>query len=127
MSKLNRALPPALGVAPASCIPPDDATRQRSGAQFAASRTPLALTLGTATPGGSFPVYGDAFAATVHEADPTITIRPVNTKGGAKHSSLRRVVIPAGSYKGIDRDTASAGSWSFVFARADLPDAWIAR
>jgi len=33
-----------------------------------------------------------------------------------------RVVFPAGSYKGIDRDTPSVGSWSFVFARTDLPD-----
>ena len=40
----------------------------------------------------------------------------------AKHKSLKRVTVPAGSYKGIDRDLPSVGSWSFVFARADLPD-----
>ena len=35
---------------------------------------PITLTLGTATPGGGFPVYGAAFKDTVQEADPTITI-----------------------------------------------------
>jgi uncharacterized protein len=237
---------------------------------------PLSLTLGTATPGGGFPVYGDAFVATIHEADPAITVKPVSTKGSAEnvplleagkldlalvqgeaayealaginrpaptklrilwamysspgmfvvradspyraisdlkgkpvawgakgsglvllggyvvgalgmdrdrdfqpiyleragdgpamvqdgrvaalwgggigwpgfttvanapggarfiapsdaeiarilatHNFLKRVVVPAGSYKGIERDTPSVGSWSFVFARTDLPD-----
>ena len=45
------------------------------------SNAPLKLSLGTATPGGGFPVYGEAFAAAVHEADPTITLEPRNTKG----------------------------------------------
>jgi uncharacterized protein len=49
------------------------------------SNEPLRLSLGTATPGGGFPVYGDAFAATVHEADPTITIVPRNTKGSTEN------------------------------------------
>src|SRR5207244_3085274 len=40
----------------------------------------------------------------------------------AKHKFLKRVVFPAGSYKGIARDLPSVGSWSFVFARPDLPD-----
>ena len=40
----------------------------------------------------------------------------------AKHTNLKRVKVPAGAYKGIDRDLTSVGSWSFVFARADLPE-----
>ena len=52
------------------------------------SNAPLTLTLGTATPGGGFPVYGDAFVATVHEADPTITIDARNTKGSAENIPL---------------------------------------
>jgi TRAP transporter TAXI family solute receptor len=52
------------------------------------SNDPLTLTLGTATPGGGFPVYGDAFVAAVHEADPTITIAPRNTKGSAENVPL---------------------------------------
>ncbi|HUP30340.1 MAG TPA: TAXI family TRAP transporter solute-binding subunit [Usitatibacter sp.] len=50
--------------------------------------TPLTLTLGTATPGGGFPVYGDAFKATVQEADPTLTIETRNTKGSAENIPL---------------------------------------
>jgi hypothetical protein len=52
------------------------------------SNEPLKLTLGTATPGGGFPVYGDAFVAAVKEADPTITIEPRNTKGSAENIPL---------------------------------------
>jgi TRAP transporter TAXI family solute receptor len=52
------------------------------------SQGPLTLTLGTATPGGGFPVYGAAFAATVHEADPSITIEARNTAGSAENIPL---------------------------------------
>ncbi len=40
----------------------------------------------------------------------------------AKHAFLKRATIPAGSYPGQSADIASVGSWSFVFARPDLPD-----
>lgn len=40
----------------------------------------------------------------------------------AKHTFMRRIVIPAGTYKGINNDLPSVGSWSFVFARTDLPE-----
>src|SRR4051794_21425338 len=39
------------------------------------------ISLGTATPGGGFPVYGDAFAQVINAADPTLSIEPRNTKG----------------------------------------------
>ena len=52
------------------------------------SDTPLTVTLGTATPGGGFPVYGAAFAAAVHEADPTITIETRNTRGSTENIPL---------------------------------------
>jgi TRAP-type uncharacterized transport system substrate-binding protein len=39
------------------------------------------ISLGTATPGGGFPVYGEAVAATINEADSTLEVRPQNTKG----------------------------------------------
>ena len=52
------------------------------------SDAPLTLTLGTATPGGGFPVYGTAFAETVHEADPAITIETRNTTGSAENIPL---------------------------------------
>src|SRR5436190_19475912 len=46
------------------------------------------LTLGTATPGGGFPVYGDAFAAVINEADPSLSIEPRNTKGSNENIPL---------------------------------------
>ena len=39
------------------------------------------ISLGTATPGGGFPLYGNAFAEAMNEADPTLSIEPRNTKG----------------------------------------------
>src|SRR5438045_2096241 len=39
------------------------------------------LVLGTATPGGGFPVFGEAFAEMVNAQEPAIRIQPKNTKG----------------------------------------------
>jgi TRAP transporter TAXI family solute receptor len=43
------------------------------------------LRLGTATPGGGFPVYGAAFIAAVQGADPGLAIEAVNTKGSTEN------------------------------------------
>jgi TRAP transporter TAXI family solute receptor len=51
-----------------------------------AGRTPVSL--GTATPGGGFPVYGLAVAATINEVDPTLDVRPRNTKGSTENVPL---------------------------------------
>jgi TRAP transporter TAXI family solute receptor len=48
----------------------------------------MKLSLGTATPGGGFPVYGDAVIAAVREVDPTLTIEPRNTKGSTENVPL---------------------------------------
>ena len=48
----------------------------------------LALTLGTATPGGGFPLYGDAIVETIHAVDPNLTITPQNTKGSTENVPL---------------------------------------
>jgi TRAP transporter TAXI family solute receptor len=48
----------------------------------------ITITLGTATPGGGFPLYGDAFAAVINEADPTLVIEPRNTKGSNENIPL---------------------------------------
>src|SRR5215471_1138463 len=45
----------------------------------------IKLRLGTATPGGGFPVYGAAFIAAVQEADPGLAIEAVNTKGSTQN------------------------------------------
>jgi len=46
------------------------------------------VTLGTATPGGGFPVYGQAFAESVNEADPTLTVVTRHTKGSTENVPL---------------------------------------
>lgn len=51
---------------------------------------PSTIVLGTATPGGGFPVYGEAFAATVHEQDASLRIEPRNTKGSTENVPLLR-------------------------------------
>ena len=43
---------------------------------------------GTATPGGGFPVYGEAFAATLNAVDSTLTVLPKNTKGSTENVPL---------------------------------------
>src|SRR5256885_16628483 len=43
------------------------------------------VVLGTATPGGGFPVYGAAVADTVNEVDPTLALLPQNTKGSTEN------------------------------------------
>src|SRR4051794_38140457 len=46
------------------------------------------ISLGTATPGGGFPLYGNAFAQAMNEADATISIEPRNTKGSNENIPL---------------------------------------
>jgi len=50
-----------------------------------ASAQNVKVTLGTATPGGGFPVYGDAFIAAIKAHDPALEIVPVNTKGSTEN------------------------------------------
>jgi len=46
------------------------------------------VVLGTATPGGGFPVYGAAVADTIHETEPTLAIEQRNTKGSTENVPL---------------------------------------
>ena len=48
----------------------------------------LTISLGTATPGGGFPLYGDAFAKILNEADAGLSIVPRNTKGSNENIPL---------------------------------------
>src|SRR5260370_27103639 len=46
---------------------------------------PMKIRLGTATPGGGFPVYGAAFVEGVRRFDPDLQIEAVNTKGSTEN------------------------------------------
>ena len=48
----------------------------------------LSLVLGTATPGGGFPIYGDAFAEMVNAQEPALRVQPRNTKGSGENVPL---------------------------------------
>jgi uncharacterized protein len=63
----------------------------------------FALVLGTATPGGGFPVYGDAFAEIVNAHEPKLRITPRNTKGSSENVPLLEanqldIALVAGEY-----------------------------
>ncbi len=47
-----------------------------------------AVLLGTATPGGGFPVYGEAIAQTINEIDPSLDVTTQNTKGSTENVPL---------------------------------------
>ena len=46
------------------------------------------ISLGTATPGGGFPLYGDAAAAAVNETDTSLLVQTRNTAGSAENIRL---------------------------------------
>jgi uncharacterized protein len=96
------------------------------------------LSLGTATPGGGFPLYGNAFAQAMNEADPTLSIEPRNTKGSNENIPLLEkgeldIALVAGepsyeAFMGIGRPathlkilTAMYSSPGMFVVRADSP------
>ncbi|MBR0752316.1 TAXI family TRAP transporter solute-binding subunit [Bradyrhizobium jicamae] len=50
--------------------------------------TKTTISLATATPGGGFPLYGNAFAEAMNAADPSLSIEPRNTKGSNENIPL---------------------------------------
>ncbi len=54
-------------------------------AALPAKAQPVKITLGTATPGGGFPVYGAAFVDGIRRTDPALEIEAVNTKGSTEN------------------------------------------
>jgi TRAP transporter TAXI family solute receptor len=96
------------------------------------------ISLGTATPGGGFPVYGAAFTAAMHAADPTLTVAPRNTKGSYENLPLLEagqldLALVAGepayeAFKGIGRKptplkifSAISSNPGMFVVRADSP------
>jgi TRAP transporter TAXI family solute receptor len=102
----------------------------------AISRTTIRL--GTATPGGGFPLYGNAFAEIINAADPTLSVEPRNTKGSNENIPLLEagtldIALVAGepsyeAFMGIGRPatklkilTAMYSSPGMFVVRADSP------
>jgi TRAP transporter TAXI family solute receptor len=100
--------------------------------------TKTTISLGTATPGGGFPVYGNAFAEILNAADPTLSIEPRNTKGSNENIPLLEadrldIALVAGepsyeAFMGIGRAatklkilTAMYSSPGMFVVRADSP------
>jgi TRAP transporter TAXI family solute receptor len=54
----------------------------------AAAQQKTVVVLGTATPGGGFPVYGAAYSSTLNEMDPSLSVEPRNTKGSTENIPL---------------------------------------
>src|SRR5476651_665093 len=96
------------------------------------------ISLGTATPGGGFPLYGGAFAEVMNAADPTMSIEPRNTKGSNENIPLLEagsldIALVAGepsyeAFMGIGRPctslkilTAMYSSPGLFVVRADSP------
>jgi TRAP transporter TAXI family solute receptor len=97
-----------------------------------------AISLGTATPGGGFPLYGNAFAEVINGIDPTLAIEPRNTKGSNENIPLLEqgkldIALVAGepsyeAFMGIGRPatplkilTAMYSSPGMFVVRADSP------
>src|SRR6478609_6389742 len=66
-------------LAGAACLATLPAPAHDAGAQAVKVR------LGTATPGGGFPVYGAAFIEAVRRVDPGLEIEAINTKGSTEN------------------------------------------
>ena len=58
------------------------------GMDEAAAQEKTVVVLGTATPGGGFPVYGAAYSSTLNEMDATLSVEPKNTKGSTENIPL---------------------------------------
>jgi TRAP transporter TAXI family solute receptor len=110
------------------------ATAQEGGKAI----TKTTISLGTATPGGGFPVYGNAFAEVMNAADPGLGIEPRNTKGSSENIPLLEsdqldIALVAGepsyeAFMGIGRAptklkilTAMYSSPGMFVVRADSP------
>jgi TRAP transporter TAXI family solute receptor len=76
--------------------------------------TVIVLILGTATPGGGFPLYGQAFAEMVNAQEPRIRVEPRNTKGSAENVPL----LEAGK---LDLALVAGEFASAALAKPDTP------
>ena len=74
------------------------------------SQERVVVTLGTATPGGGFPVYGDAVAEAINALDPALEVRTRNTKGSTENvPMLERGELDLGLVQGEVAHEALSG------------------
>src|SRR5580704_18113089 len=114
------------------------AAAQDGGKIISTSNQKTVISLGTATPGGGFPLYGNAFAEIMNGADPMLAIEPRNTKGSNENIPLLEqgnldIALVAGepsyeAFMGIGRPptrlkilTAMYSSPGMFVVRADSP------
>jgi uncharacterized protein len=114
------------------------ASAQQGAAPMPITGSAVTLSLGTATPGGGFPLYGDAFAEVMNAADPGLQLRTQNTKGSTENIPLLEdgkldLALVAGepayeAFKGIKRPptrlkilTALYSNPGMFVVRADSP------
>lgn len=64
------------------------AAGQTGGTAIPTTTISPTISLGTATPGGGFPLYGNAFAEVMNAADPQLSIAPRNTRGSNENIPL---------------------------------------
>ena len=86
----------------------------------------ITISLGTATPGGGFPLYGNAFAEIMNAADPAISILPRNTKGSNENIPLLEqdqvdIALVAGepayaAFNGIGRDKSNVKILTAIYS-----------
>jgi TRAP transporter TAXI family solute receptor len=90
----------------------------------------MSVVLGTATPGGGFPVYGDAVAATINEVDPSLGVTTRNTKGSTENVPLLEagqldLALVQGevvheALRGIGRPPASLAIFAAMYSTAGM-------
>jgi TRAP transporter TAXI family solute receptor len=88
------------------------------------------IVLGTATPGGGFPLYGDALAAAVNATDSSLQIETRNTRGSAENIPLLEeskldVALVAGepayeAFAGLGRPVTSAKIITAIYSNPGM-------
>ncbi|HXF87617.1 MAG TPA: TAXI family TRAP transporter solute-binding subunit [Xanthobacteraceae bacterium] len=118
-----------------AAAPKSDSNTQHKTPIVTAQRTPMTLpkttlVLGTATPGGGFPLFGDALAAAVNSTDSSFHIETRNTKGSAENVKLLEeskvdIALVAGepayeAFAGIGRPVTSAKIITAIYSNPGM-------
>lgn len=92
------------------------------------------LVLGTATPGGGFPLYGAAFAQSVTESDGSLVVQPRNTRGSTENIPLIEagqldIALVTGEplYEAVNGIGRAAGDVKIITAMYSSPGMFVTR